>query len=328
MSRAPLDSWLKLSNLDSFRFLVLVGTHQCELQEPHNRNMATPVKSPDHKRIRGDDGVVDLDLLMDEVTGGCDKKTKGVEAMMGKMAELAAEKVMLSMQAEVDAKIDQRINPIEQKIEDQGTRIINLEAAVTSLQEGVSEVKEQTKPKVSASVRAIPSFVPHEQRVIATIGNLGWNTEAKILLERAREVLAEVGIEQSCYSGLSGPRREGSRAELCFNSPSDLQRAKLLVREASKQYNDGHYVWLDVKKTREEMRPARIVHRMAEFLGEVETQQSEKLPIKKVLNGKYIEVGDKRVGRVMNGAWHWDAFAKARYSKEQLVSAKGFAEEE
>ena len=75
------------------------------------------------------------------------------------------------------------------------------------------------------------------------------------------------------------------------------------------------------------MRPARIVHRMAEFLEEMEASQSSSLPIEKKLMGKTIEVGRKRVGRVINGVWHWDAFANNRYSKEQLDSAKGFAEQ-
>ena len=84
---------------------------------------------------------------------------------------------------------------------------------------------------------------------------------------------------------------------------------------------------MDVKKTTEELRPARIVHRVAEFLEEMESSQSSPLPIEKKLNGKYVMIGDKRAGYVCAGAWQWCAFAKGRYSLEQLDSAEGYAEE-
>ena len=160
------------------------------------------------------------------------------------------------------------------------------------------------------------------------MGNLGWNTDEKTIEERALAVLTEAGVDASWYSGLNATRKEGSLAELCFNSAEQLQRARLLVRSLRKTFSDDRVVWLDVKKSREEMRPARIVHRMAECVTDFEASQSSPLAVDKQLNGKYIKVGTDRIGQVIRGEWKWFPFAKGRYSSELLEFAKGFAEEQ
>ena len=86
---------------------------------------------------------------------------------------------------------------------------------------------------------------------------------------------------------------------------------------------------LDVKKSRAELRPARITHRVTEMIEEMEKAEQTPLPVTKRMNGKYVEVGVRNtVGQVRNGAWTWTAFAKDRYTEEQLKVAKTFAESE
>ena len=46
------------------------------------------------------------------------------------------------------------------------------------------------------------------------------------------------------------------------------------------------------------------------------------------MNGKYVKVGGKRIGHVYSGEWQWSAYAKTRYSNEQLEMSKGYAQEE
>ena len=88
-------------------------------------------------------------------------------------------------------------------------------------------------------------------------------------------------------------------------------------------------VWLDVKKSTAELRPARIVHRMAEIMEEIEAAEDPPLEVTKKLNGKYVEVGvKKRIGQVRNGSWVWLPFAMTRYQPDQLEFAKAYAEEE
>ena len=120
-------------------------------------------------------------------------------------------------------------------------------------------------------------------------------------------------------------------AELVFSTPDALQRARVLVRAIQKSFSqdDGgrnRFVWLDVKKTTEEMRPARIVHRVAEAIQEIEATQSAPLQVDKKLYGKIVEVGGRKVGQVRNGTWVWLPFACNRYSQEQRENAKAIAE--
>ena len=55
-------------------------------------------------------------------------------------------------------------------------------------------------------------------------------------------------------------------------------------------------MWLDAKKERSELRPARLVHRAAECLEDVEASREDKAPIVQDLIGKVIKVGGSRVG--------------------------------
>ena len=74
-----------------------------------------------------------------------------------------------------------------------------------------------------------------------------------------------------------------ARVELCFKDPSDLQTARLAVKPLDRTYSDGRYVWLDAKKERNELKPARVVHRMADALEDVESQQDPPLTVEKFL---------------------------------------------
>ena len=76
------------------------------------------------------------------------------------------------------------------------------------------------------------------------------------------------------------------------------------------------------------MRPARIVHKAAEYLEELEAGTAVKMRIDKEMRGKFINVGDKKAGYVACGSWHWTAFARSRYKIEDLEMVKGYAEQE
>ena len=141
----------------------------------------------------------------------------------------------------------QHLQAIEEKVARGSSRLDDHEERLKKLETGfaeaagsgnsanVEEIKtelasvkaEQAKLKESAPHTTMA--IPFEQRTIARIGNLGWNTPDSEILERARIVLTEAGVGPSEYCGLTAPRRSGSIAELCFNDPSKLQRAKLMV---------------------------------------------------------------------------------------------------
>ena len=235
--------------------------------------------------------------------------------------------------AKVDA-YEGRISDLEAVNVDTERRLKEAEEAAKAATAAVQQLEEKMKssPASSASHGGPGQRVPYEKRVLAKIGNLGWNDKPDVILARAREVLQAAEIPDTDFSGLSAPRREGSQAELCFKSPEVLQKARLHVRALRKSFDttpNGKTVWLDVLKDRAELRPARIVHRAFDMIEEMEAKMQPPLKLEKRLDGKYIKAeGNKRIGFVAGGQWHWSPWARARYPSDALDEAKQYADEE
>ncbi len=58
--------------------------------------------------------------------------------------------------------------------------------------------------------------------------------------------------------------------EVAFDSPRHLA-----AESAAKQFVNGRIVWLDAKKSRFELMPARIVHRIHDVLTDIVADQIE-----------------------------------------------------
>ena len=172
------------------------------------------------------------------------------------------------------------------------------------------------------------STLPLAERVVARMGNLGWDTSKDVIVARAKEVLSNAGVKEDEYVGLHAVRQEGSLAELLFTSPMALQKAKFSVIGANASYVEGKCVWLDVKKGREELRPARLVHRISELIEEAESARPDKMPVGKVMNGKYVKVGEQKVGYSCKASWIWTRFGQERYGKDFCDMAKAYSEDD
>ena len=88
-------------------------------------------------------------------------------------------------------------------------------------------------------------------------------------------------------------------------------------------------VWLDVGKTRDELKPARMTHRCHEVMTDVEAEKgADALPVLKCLRGKFVSIGvpTRRIGYSLAGSWRWTTFATARYAEEDLNMATAFIE--
>ena len=144
------------------------------------------------------------------------------------------------------------------------------------------------------------------------MGNLGWDSPKDLLTQRASQVLSDAGIQPSKYKNLvamTGKDGKGSAAELCFETPADFINARPAIRELNISFIEERHVWMDAKKTRASIYPARIVHRMAEVLADIEATMTSPSKIVKFLKGKFINVGGQRVGHTMKGEWKWTARA-------------------
>ena len=100
------------------------------------------------------------------------------------------------------------------------TRVKNLESEVTTLQESMTKKCDNISSGPPTFVSSQPARVgpshgkiPFESRVVARIGNLGWDDSREVILTRAREALEKAGINPSDYVGLCATRDKGSLAE-------------------------------------------------------------------------------------------------------------------
>ncbi|CAK0910579.1 unnamed protein product [Prorocentrum cordatum] len=147
-------------------------------------------------------------------------------------------------------------------------RLKAAEEAAKAANAAAQELEEKMKSSSASSASHGPGQrVPYEKRVIAKIGNLGWNDKPDVILARARE-------------------------------------------------------------DRAEFRPARIVHRAFDMIEEMEAKMEPPLKLEKRFDGKYIKAeGNKRIGFVAGGQWHWSPWARARYPSDELDEAKQYADE-
>ena len=171
---------------------------------------------------------------------------------------------------------------------------------------------------------------PLEERTIARIGNLGWDTAGRVLIARAKQVLLDAGVDECSWHNMSAVRDPGSVVQLAFRTRHELDRAQFLIKDASiRTQGHGKYVWLDLAKSREEMLPARTVHRLHDVLqNQIEPQLQTPIELKKVLNGKQIKTKDDvLVAWTIKGEIQWSVFAKGRYDATQRQLAAAHAED-
>ena len=178
-------------------------------------------------------------------------------------------------------------------------------------------------------VQAAPD-TPYEQRTHAVLGGLGWDEPAARLMQTANNTLTKAGVDPTTYSAVTAivtRNDEGSTVQLVFRSPAELSAAKLQVRAAQCKGWSGKNVWLDAKKSRAEMKPARLVHRIAQVLQDFEDSRPDKQVLEKNMIGKNVKIPAGQLGWSRAGAWIWTNLAKTRYTTEQLDIAKSYAEE-
>ena len=236
--------------------------------------------------------------------------------------------IVTALNLSIGSKIDQvsaDMKAVNNKVGKANERIDNHEERIAKLEVRATANHARSAPESSHVV------VPREARTIAVIGNLGWDTPRSVIMERAKQVFTDAGVSPESFSSLCAitfKDDKGSTAQLCFNQPAQLQVAGLAVRALNRTYQQGRYVFLDVRKELSEWRPGQIVRRMADFLGDVEAARTDRLEIKPFMNGKFVKVGGDRVGFTFKGEWKWTQFAVTRFSREIMETAKEYAEGE
>jgi hypothetical protein len=261
-----------------------------------------------------------------------EKKMEGVDKSLNALAE-ATDQGFAELKQDLDSEKKARV--ASQEANDQKWKVVQEEVQQLS-SVGARHAINPEPSRSSADAPRPPSraSTPFDQRVVARMGNLGWDSSKEVVITRAKEVLEKAGIKPSDYVGLTASfRQKGSAAELCFGTPGLLQKAKFAVSDLEESYRtDKAPVWLNVKKDREEMRPARVVHRITDLMEEAESGREDRLEVEKVMNGKKVLLGPQGSQRIAGysnkGVWVWTQFSRTRYNQEFLDMAKAYAEDD
>ena len=234
--------------------------------------------------------------------------------------------------------IEQRFQQYDEELKTVKRRLETLEARASSsvdvdrvaqLEKEIQEIKQKQSTDVAPSTAPLGSSVPYEQRVVARIGNLGWDDVGDTVTKRAKEVLHEAGVQSGEWKSLAPVNaKKGSAVELIFTNPASLQASRIAVRALNKKYVPDKYVWLDAKKERSETKPARVMYRMKECLADIEAGREDKAMIKEDMRAKCISVNGTRIGYTLHGQWRWTHAASQRYTLEVMDFAKAYAEDE
>jgi hypothetical protein len=207
------------------------------------------------------------------------------------------------------------------------------DAAIEELRKEMTKLStRQQQPAGLGSDNNNSNATPHDQRTLAKMGCLGWNDDAATIERRARGCMTKATVDMSTVETINATKRkEGSQAEVLFNSATALQAAKHKVRQSRQAFtNDAERIaWLDVAKTRDELKPTRVIHRSTELLQDfLATKPAQEPPInlEKDIPGKRIKLNGNILAYTLRGELKFTQLAKSTFTRDELDMAIGYAE--
>ena len=168
------------------------------------------------------------------------------------------------------------------------------------------------------------------------LGNIGWDASPVELEAGAAEVWTAAGVDLGSVRQTTSTRRQGgSTCDVLFSNKAAGIAAKMQIKRSALIRN-GKTVWMDFKKTREQLKPSRMTHRCHESVNRwlqekfKNTQAGPSatvlLTATKDLVGKSISIGAHRIGYATNRQWVWLPQAREYLAQEWLAQAKDYCE--
>lgn len=118
--------------------------------------------------------------------------------------------------------------------------------------------------------------LPHEQRNIVVIGNLGAKADFATIEGRVKALMTQAGIEESWYEDTQAVSRTSNICLSWFFDPRNIQRPCLKLQSRRLVALGGTApVWLDYNKTDEERKPNRLLAKMSRLRIELENNLTE-----------------------------------------------------
>ena len=174
---------------------------------------------------------------------------------------------------------------------------------------------------------------PWWERDLGVLGGLPWDTERAELQKMAQEILTICACPADAVVSIRpvlNRERRGSRVEIQFASAAALQDLRSSMREKQAELPHGG-AWLDVVRSREELRPSRMTHRAAACLKELLSgKEGDHGEITKNLRWKAVYLGQpaRRMFWVVDGRLEASEAAKSILSPEEVVFVQAAACEE
>ena len=212
-----------------------------------------------------------------------------------------------------------KLEALDAKVESNG----NTAEVQAQLEELRTQMRDlpQTQAQPAAS-----STAPNNPSTHAVLGCLGFDDNEQTVVTRAKELLGSVGMhEDTDWQHMAAMREKGSMAECFFTCPLKLAMAKTAIRVKKTSWVQGKQAWLDVKKTKEQRKPATTVHRMHRILTEFEETKTPKGVITKDLRLKVIRRNGVDIGKIEFGRWRWMPEAMTTYSADERNHATEWA---
>ena len=122
--------------------------------------------------------------------------------------------------------------------------------------------------------------------------------------------------------------KEGSAVQLLFHEPRYLQAAAVAISNAHRTFPScDKPAFMGPNKTRSEMRPNRITHRLGDHLKSIEDAKGKAaMNVVKKLDAKFVEVGGNLAAYVFQEALTWTKWGETRYTGEERKIATAWAE--
>lgn len=199
------------------------------------------------------------------------------------------------------------------------------EKAMAEAREVAEQVRSQpTAPPTAAPPGIAPQMgarqlMPEELR-LAMFGNLGWNTGAADLETGTVEVLTAAHIAPASYAWVAacvGRSNSGSVCQVLSHEQTTIWRACRAIRNLQKEYEATRQVWCDRQKSPEELKPARMLHRMCEIATDLEKAKRLPQQLDKVMSTKVLKCDGSRVAFILNGELQFTVLGLAKWSQEQ-----------
>ena len=127
--------------------------------------------------------------------------------------------------------------------------------------------------------------IPYERRTTFCIGNLGWDETEEVIESRAKEILALCGVVTDDCIGPVASRRKGSTADCQFHDAAKGAVTRMKCKMLKKSFvkdtrtNEPRMVWIDAKKTMNELAPGRRVRKFQQVMQIFEDQKSDRMDL-------------------------------------------------